>query len=696
MDNISIETIWFDENIQNKENKRYFKQLKSIFKKSSKYQLLDEGFDKLYKRENENDFVIIISIVSGKLFGRYIQKIKDNINKIINIPYTFIFTSTNYKKILLNEIPDINHILSYDTKIAINHGFYNPGGVYDDFDQLIFEIKNKILGKNIIDIEERRGEKINYEGVLTFEYLQSEEDLLAPALYKDIITNEKITEEDCDNFHKFLLTFNDDKFNFLINNLNMFKNIPFQILSKYWARCYTIESQFYRQLNNKLMHSELPPNYKTFIKMLYTGVEMNSLNSYTGKYLYRGSTINKIEIERIKEYRKKGKLSNVIVFSKAFLSFSEDKNSAKNFCGNSDNTKIGCLYILENNNINLHESNADIQLISVYPKEKEILFFPGSSFIIKNIEYFDENKIEIILNYNGKFKEKYSLIYDDHEKINDLIKNNELTKNIAGKKLEFIKSGRYLKEKRIGIEGSGEMYRGKDLKTDENIVIKQVEKSEMLLIHFTNEVDLLKKISKKIEHSPKYRDHFESQGYYYIILNNYEDTLEDFLKRKKNLPINLINKIFNQLNITLKELINNHIVHRDIKPSNILIKYTNDEKTNFDSILTGYAYSREYYEGFSMNSKIGTNAFMAPEILKGDDYSNSCDLFSIGVIMYYLFFGKFPHNEDYIRRKIYSDFKIKEDYQFEDLIKQLLKENPKERITWEEYFEHPFFKQYKY
>ena len=33
MDNISIETIWFDENIQNKENKRYFKQLKSIFKK---------------------------------------------------------------------------------------------------------------------------------------------------------------------------------------------------------------------------------------------------------------------------------------------------------------------------------------------------------------------------------------------------------------------------------------------------------------------------------------------------------------------------------------------------------------------------------------------------------------------------------------------------------------------------------------
>ena len=360
MDNISIETIWFDENIQNKENKRYFKQLKSIFKKSSKYQLLDEGFDKLYKRENENDFVIIIAIVSGKLFGRYIQKIKDNINKIINIPYTFIFTSTNYKKILLNEIPDINHILSYDTKIAINHGFYNPGGVYDDFDELLSEIKEKKLGPKII-VKPRLEQKLNYEGILTFEYLQSEEDLLAPALYKDIITNEKITKEDCKNFHKYILSFNDEELNGLIKNLNLFEYIPFEILSKYWIRGYTIESDFYKVLNNNLMKSKLPSNYKIFINMMYTGVSLNSIKSYPGKYLYRGSCINKSEIKKIKEYNKKGKLSTVVVFSKAFLSFSEDIAEVKNFCGNSDKTKMGCLYILENNNINLHESNADIQ-----------------------------------------------------------------------------------------------------------------------------------------------------------------------------------------------------------------------------------------------------------------------------------------------------------------------------------------------
>jgi hypothetical protein len=68
---------------------------------------------------------------------------------------------------------------------------------------------------------------------------------------------------------------------------------------------------------------------------------------------------------------------------------------------------------LENNNNNLHESNADIQNISFFPDEKEILFFPGSSFIITNIEDIGDNKIEIKLNYYGKFKEKYSLIYNN-------------------------------------------------------------------------------------------------------------------------------------------------------------------------------------------------------------------------------------------------------------------------------------------
>ena len=207
----------------------------------------------------------------------------------------------------------------------------------------------------------------------------------------------------------------------MIKNLNLFRYVPFEILRKYWARFYTIESDFYKVLNNNLMKSKLSFNFKTFIKMLYIGIEINSLKSYPGKYLYRGLSLNRIEIEKIKKYQK---ISAVVVFSKAFLSFSEDESKARAFCGKTNDTKVGCLYILENNNTNLNESNADIHNYSIFPEEREILFFPGSSFIIKDIK-------------DGKFKEKYTFIYDEQKEINDLIINNVLTKNIAGKELFF-------------------------------------------------------------------------------------------------------------------------------------------------------------------------------------------------------------------------------------------------------------------
>lgn len=131
--------LWFDENVFNEENKIYFDKLRTIFINIKGFQSLDKGFENFYQCKNKN-YQIILVIVSGKLFGKFIKKLKDNLNNIINIPYTFIFTSTDYKNILLNSDNDKENILSYDTKISINNGFYNPGGVYDNFDVLFQEL----------------------------------------------------------------------------------------------------------------------------------------------------------------------------------------------------------------------------------------------------------------------------------------------------------------------------------------------------------------------------------------------------------------------------------------------------------------------------------------------------------------------------------------------------------------------------
>ena len=260
------------------------------------------------------------------------------------------------------------------------------------------------------------------KNILTFEYLQKEEDLLAPALYKEIITNEPIKKEEVKKLIDYFLSFNNENINYLVLNLKHYENIPFEILTKYSAKTYTFETEFYKNLNHDLMKSHMNDNYKTFIKLLYNGIEIKSFSSFTGTKLFRGGAVNINEANKIIDYKNKGKLNNIIVFSKAFLSFSETESEAKKYLKKADNNCLGILFTLENFNNNNQESNADIQNFSAFKKEKEILFFPGSSFIIKDIVYLNNQTVNVLLNYHGKFKEKYNVIYQDKRRINDLIK----------------------------------------------------------------------------------------------------------------------------------------------------------------------------------------------------------------------------------------------------------------------------------
>ena len=79
-------------------------------------------------------------------------------------------------------------------------------------------------------------------------------------------------------------------------------------------------------------------------------------------------------------------------------------------------------------------------------------------------------------------------------------------------------------------------------------------------------------------------------------------------------------------------------------------------------------------------------------------------LYSIGLTIYYLYFGTLPDSKPYSLNGFNEllsypkDVKvtIKEDKQLENLISGLLKININERINWKEYFTHPFFQQYIY
>ena len=98
---------------------------------------------------------------------------------------------------------------------------------------------------------------------------------------------------------------------------------------------------------------------------------------------------------------------------------------------------------------------------------------------------------------------------------------------------------------------------------------------------------------------------------------------------------------------------------------------------------------------------MGTNETMAPEILEGENhYDNKCDLWSIGIIIYQLYFKEYPY-EGETQVAIYNQIKelgkkiLKKtkNEKLDNLINSLLIREPEKRINYEDYFNHPFFKE---
>ena len=114
-------------------------------------------------------------------------------------------------------------------------------------------------------------------------------------------------------------------------------------------------------------------------------------------------------------------------------------------------------------------------------------------------------------------------------------------------------------------------------------------------------------------------------------------------------------------------------------------------KQIFDIKISDYSYSKELYDEDITKTIIGYSAYVAPEITKGEEYTNKCDLWSIGILAYVLYFGKVPQFKS--KNSFESIISIVEDYNLEDLLRKLLVPDPIKRISWEEFFEHNFFKQ---
>ncbi|XP_060031644.1 dual specificity mitogen-activated protein kinase kinase 5 isoform X6 [Erinaceus europaeus] len=144
------------------------------------------------------------------------------------------------------------------------------------------------------------------------------------------------------------------------------------------------------------------------------------------------------------------------------------------------------------------------------------------------------------------------------------------------------------------------------------------------------------------------------------------------------------------------------ILHRDVKPSNMLVNTRGQVK------LCDFGVSTQLVNSIA-KTYVGTNAYMAPERISGEQYGIHSDVWSLGISFMELALGSFPYpqiqkNQGSLMPLQLLQCIVDEDSPvlpvgefsepFVHFITQCMRKQPKERPAPEELMGHPFILQF--
>jgi len=261
----------------------------------------------------------------------------------------------------------------------------------------------------------------------------------------------------------------------------------------------------------------------------------------------------------------------------------------------------------------------------------------------------------------------------------------------------------YIKKKILGRGSFGIVYLVKQRYLSRYFAMKVIKKSPTKAKeeeeNLMNEVDILRKLDHP--NIVKITD-FYSLKTEYNIITEYCQEGELFDEIKAQSPFNeaLAAWYLKQILSAVSYCHNMNIIHRDLKPENILI--VKRQKNGFHPIkIIDFGTAKVFQKEKAEHVLIGSAYYIAPEVLSRN-YTELCDLWSCGVIMYILLTGRPPFNgssEEEIMKKIKEGAYDLKKYPWgviseeaKDLVKGLLQLNTKKRLTAKAALEHKWFK----
>ena len=253
--------------------------------------------------------------------------------------------------------------------------------------------------------------------------------------------------------------------------------------------------------------------------------------------------------------------------------------------------------------------------------------------------------------------------------------------------------------KQLGKGGYGKVYQVKNKKTGEIRACKHLSKLNINnLEKFKREIDIM----QKFDHPNiiKLFEVYESDRSLYLIMEECKggeifDRIIEHIQNGEMYSEKDASIIFQQVMSCVKYCHNHKICHRDLKPENLLYLNPGSEKDNTIKVID-FGLSQDIDK---LKTKVGTAYYVSPEILAGK-YTELCDIWSAGVILYILLSGDPPFNgpnDSAIYKKISEQkFTFPENKwkhiskEAKDLICHMLSPES-ERYNAEQVLQHPWF-----
>ncbi|XP_024515761.1 serine/threonine-protein kinase ATG1c [Selaginella moellendorffii] len=259
--------------------------------------------------------------------------------------------------------------------------------------------------------------------------------------------------------------------------------------------------------------------------------------------------------------------------------------------------------------------------------------------------------------------------------------------------------GDYITSQEIGAGSFAVVWKARHKITGHEVAIKEIGTEKLnkkLQESLLSEISIL----KKANHPNIIRLHaiVEAPDRIYLILEYCAGgDLAGYIHRHGKVGESAARNIMQQLGSGLQVLRKNNLIHRDLKPQNLLLS-TNDHNAVLK--IADFGFARSLQPQGMAETLCGSPLYMAPEILHCQKYDAKADLWSVGAILYQLVLGRPPfsgNNHVQLLQNI-----TKNEVQFPhaaqlhpdciDMCRKLLRRNPVERLSFEEFFNHPFMR----